>query len=82
MSEFNFMETMVKKINFRTLLHIGNWILSAHPDLGDDIMQIPEQYVFENDNINELIDWCYSELQYQQIIAENNMIKGILNSTK
>lgn len=52
--------------------------MPKHPDLGEDIVQIPDEYVFQNEDIHELINWCYPDLHNPHFNAENNTIKGIL----
>ena len=60
------------------IMNIGNGTLPNHPELGNDIIQIPDKYVFHNQNIHDLIDWCYPDLLSPEFLDENLMVKGIL----
>ena len=42
----------------RFLLDIGEGSLPLHPELGQNLVCIPDQYIFESQDAQQFIKWC------------------------
>ena len=51
----------------RFLLDIGEGSLPLHPELGQNLVCIPDQYIFESqDALEQFIKWCYPDIKRLQ----------------
>ena len=44
------------------LVDLGEGKLPLHPKLGQNMVRIPDTYVFESDSVEDLICWCYPDI--------------------
>ena len=44
------------------LLQVGDRKLPYHSELGNNIVRIPDQYVFESQNKEDFVRWCYPDI--------------------
>ena len=44
------------------LLKIGNGTFQTHPELGEFMIRIPDEYLFQSSNLEDFIDWCFPDI--------------------
>ena len=59
------------------LLQFGNGKLPYHSELGNNIVRIPDQYVFESQNKEDFVRWCYPDID-QPVTTLNVLGRAIL----
>ena len=44
------------------LLDVGEGALPFHPEIGQNMVCIPDEYIFQSDSLHEFIKWCYPDI--------------------
>ena len=44
------------------LLSIGNGAVPIHRDLGEYMIRIPDEFIFQSDKLEDFIDWCFPNI--------------------
>ena len=44
------------------LVDLGEGKLPLHPEIGQNMVRIPDNYIFESESVQDLIGWCYPDI--------------------
>ena len=44
------------------LVDLGEGKLPLHPEIGQNMVRIPDKYIFESESVQDLIRWCYPDI--------------------
>ena len=59
------------------LIQLGEGRLKLYPELGDNIIKLPNEYIFHNDSLEDFVRWCYPDIDNSSLTI-NVASKAIL----
>ena len=45
------------------LIQLGEGRLKLYPELGDNIIKLPDEHIFHNDSLEDFVRWCYPDIE-------------------
>jgi len=56
------------------LSNVGNGAIPIHRDLGDFMIRIPDEYVFQSKKIEDFIDWCFPNIAQNPDVGDKAIL--------
>jgi ATP-dependent DNA helicase PIF1 len=56
------------------LMSVGNGEVPIHRDLGAYMIQIPDEFVFQSDKLEDFINWCYPNIANDPDVADKAIL--------